>query len=171
MQDFQKTIEGWSLEDLSLILSALARMRKAEQAKAAEAGLAGAATRAELCTDVTLMRYLRRMLVLADAAYLGSTEAFNTTVQDATYVTGDWKAYAKHLRPSYYVSVCHVTKQVVVAVRGSYSVDDALICTIAVPEPFMNGYVHRGERAGRCTGDCPAILSLNTVHPLLQVRG
>lgn len=145
LQDFHRTVDGWSLEDLSLALSVLSQYRKSERGFRPSDPIAIPPYATPL-THVPTLTHARRMIEFSHACYLGSTDAFVARVRDVKWVTGDWRADAAALRPAFNVCECERSGDAVVSVRGSYSIDDVITIAVAVPEPFLNGYVHRGER-------------------------
>lgn len=163
-------VEGWSLDDLQLCLAVLARIRRSS--KDTPSGLQPSTLPASAvpvtATDELLT--IARTLQLAHATYYGSASELGTAVRDFEYVDGEWRADARSLRPSYFVGWCEVGSRWVLAVRGTYSVDDALVASIVVPEPFMDGYTHRGapppphppHSSNQCV--CPSLLP-GAVHP------
>jgi hypothetical protein len=73
-----------------------------------------------------------------------------------------------HYIPTFYVAVDHKWKKIVLAIRGTLTLNDALIDVVNVPVPFMDGHTHTGVAYSvRCIAEMtlPTIRTLEGKYP------
>ncbi|KAK9817785.1 hypothetical protein WJX72_002124 [[Myrmecia] bisecta] len=126
----------WSIGDLAFGLKALATQHL-ETAVVDE-------VQGDELTDRGTVEQLRDEIALADAVY-------ERNIPDLCRLSGlkeenviKFLPDSDHLRPSYTIAVQPQHKQVILAVRGTKSLHDALTNLASSAEPFMGGQAHLG---------------------------
>ena len=66
----------------------------------------------------------------------------HTGIQEEDIVTTKWTSSDYH--PAHYIAIDHSTLSIVIAIRGSFHVKDALVDLVAAATPFQGGYAHTG---------------------------
>lgn len=143
MVDFNATVEGWSLEDSTLALAVLAKLRDVppDEAPPNRRGR-------EECTapvhDSAQLRELREWLTLAHAAYSANEDELSRRSGLPQGAFRHTRFREGVLEPAYYVAVDDVRQAIIVCVRGTWSIADMLINFVVSPEPHLDGLGHRG---------------------------
>lgn len=129
---------GWSAGDLLFGLRYLAKAKVAERAKL------GTRIPDDCVRDALLVQRLLHFALLADAAYLNSADllARRTHLKKENILHCDWQV--KIIRPCFFVAYDHKEKAVVLCIRGTASLKDALTDVAGTVDPFLTGVGHRG---------------------------
>lgn len=111
---------------------------------------------------------------LAEAAYAGRSYLTRSTLIRSHRVLVHEPSSAVG-RPAHLLAIDDATRRIVVALRGTATVGDALVNLAGVGDPFNDGYAHRGALlSARWARDTlgPAIRRASAEHPgyTVQVR-
>eukprot|EP01138_Halocafeteria_seosinensis_P002839 gb/GECG01002900.1/.p1 GENE.gb/GECG01002900.1/~~gb/GECG01002900.1/.p1 ORF type:complete len:780 (+),score=71.88 gb/GECG01002900.1/:1-2340(+) len=165
-------MEGWGIDDIAIGLAVLWRLRIRQQKHESHAtskinvGTVSEANHEQPSkaprfwkmqreTDLEFVELARRMLVISHATYDDSEQRVlkylkermkhNAGVGDHfEFVKSNFSSRADESRPAYVLGVCHETKNIVLSVRGTWSIDDVLLNVMAAPRQFNGGLAHRG---------------------------
>lgn len=66
----------------------------------------------------------------------------HTGIHEDDIIATKWTSSDYH--PAHYIALDHSTNSIVIAIRGSFHVKDALVDLIAAASPFQGGYAHTG---------------------------
>eukprot|EP00012_Vannella_robusta_P001346 CAMPEP_0206184206 /NCGR_PEP_ID=MMETSP0166-20121206/1085_1 /ASSEMBLY_ACC=CAM_ASM_000260 /TAXON_ID=95228 /ORGANISM="Vannella robusta, Strain DIVA3 518/3/11/1/6" /LENGTH=220 /DNA_ID=CAMNT_0053599187 /DNA_START=119 /DNA_END=778 /DNA_ORIENTATION=+ len=66
----------------------------------------------------------------------------HTGIAEEDIITTKWTSSDYH--PAHYIALDHSTKSIIIAIRGSFHVKDALVDLVAAASPFQGGYAHTG---------------------------
>ncbi|CBJ26861.1 conserved unknown protein [Ectocarpus siliculosus] len=142
---------GWGVDALAMRLTMLGFLRHGRKNNASDSGIPQEATlidRNQGWLDGRASEW-QRFLRWAHASY-GWTE--EVIVKRAGFAPGELEVVAlssgksrnRPMAPTYVLAVDHGRREIVLSVRGTKAFGDAITITHFRPEPFLDGYAHRG---------------------------
>ncbi|CAM9523277.1 unnamed protein product, partial [Ectocarpus sp. 8 AP-2014] len=142
---------GWGVDALAMRLTMLGFLRHGRKNNAGDSGIPQEATlvdRDQGWLDGRASEW-QRFLRWAHASY-GWTE--EVIVKRAGFAPGELEVVAlssgksrnRPMAPTYVLAVDHGRREIVLSVRGTKAFGDAITITHFRPEPFLDGYAHRG---------------------------